>query len=157
MSKQSVENTWPEKISYSLSTPTKGVIFGTAIRVDFRIIPLLKALEIGHVTTELVETQEMTVHNPKHPRQSKTARVIVKDKWKLPNDIETEEVDGQDAYVFQRQLNIPKNLRHCVQSIEIPGIKIRHTLNFNVQLLNPDGHISEVTISYATQLCVEKY
>lgn len=144
---QSVENTWPGKIDYSLSTPTKGVIFGTAVRVDFRLIPLLKGLKIGKITVELVETQEMVIGPPKQPkRSSKKSRVVAKETWNLPDDAEAEEIDGQEGYFLQRFITIPKSLRQCVQTVETMGIKIRHSLNFNIQLHNPDSHISEVRI-----------
>lgn len=144
---ESVENIWPGKIDYSLSTPTKGVIFGTAVRIDFRLIPLLKGLKIGNITVELVEIQEMAIGPPKQlKRSSKKSRVVAKETWNLPDEDETEEVDGQEGYFLQRSVTIPKSLRQCVQTVETMGIKIRHNLNFNIQLHNPDSHVSEVRI-----------
>lgn len=141
----SVENTWPGKIGYSLSTPTKGVIFGTAVRVDFKLIPLLKGLTIGNIAVELTEIQELVIAGAKQPkRASKRARVVVKETWNLPDDVQTEEVDGQEGYFLQRYIMMPKSLRQCVQTVETMGIKIRHTLNFNIQLHNPDSHVSEL-------------
>lgn len=142
-----VENIWPGKIDYSLSTPTKGVIFGTAVRVDFRLIPLLKGLKIGNIAVELTELQEMVMGGPKQPkRSSKKSRVVAKETWALPDDVETEEVDGQEGYFLHRSITIPKSLRDCVQTVETMGIKIRHSLDFNIQLHNPDSHVSEVRI-----------
>lgn len=110
------------------------------------MIPLLKGLKIGNVTSELVETQELTFGPSRQLRRFRVSRSVVKDTWKLPDDTETEEIDGQDGYVFHRQLQIPKSLRHCVQSVDTMGIKVGHALNFNVQLHNPDAHVSEVRI-----------
>ena len=147
---QSVENIWPGKIDYSLSTPTKGAIFGTAVRIDFRLIPLLKGLEIGSIAVELLEIQEMAIVAPKQPkRSSKKSRVVAKETWNLPDDVETEEVDGQEGYFLQRVIMLPKSLRQCVQTVETMGMKIKHSLNFNIQLLNPDSHVSEVRIVWA--------
>lgn len=147
---QSVENIWPGKIDYSLSTPTKGAIFGTAVRIDFRLIPLLKGLKIGNIAVELLEIQEMAIVGPKQAkRSSKKSRVVAKETWNLPDDVETEEVDGQEGYFLRRVIMLPKSLRQCVQTVETMGMKIKHSLNFNIQLLNPDSHVSEVRIVWA--------
>lgn len=143
---QSVENVWTGKIDYSLSTPTKGVIFGTTISVDFRLIPLLKGLKIGRIRTQLNETQEMTIEDPKQPRRRKITRTVVQDVYTLPENAETAEIAGREGYLFSRPLVIPKNLRQCVQTVDTMGIRTKHTLGFNVQLHNPDGHVSEVSV-----------
>lgn len=138
---------WPAKVNYSLSTPTKAVIFGTTVQVDFRLIPLLKGLKIGKITTELNERQEMTIKGPRTPRKCREIiRLIAKDEHRLPDDVEAENIGGQEGYLFSRTLAIPQSLRKCLQSVDALGIKIRHNLNFNVQMHNPDGHVSEVSV-----------
>ncbi len=137
---------WPDKVNYSLSTPTKAVIFGTAVQVDFRLIPLLKGLKIGKITTELNERQEMTIKGPRTPKKCREiTRLIARDEHRLPDDVEAENIGGQEGYMFSRTLAIPQSLRKCLQSVDALGIKIRHNLNFNVQMHNPDGHVSEVS------------
>ncbi|MCJ1452310.1 hypothetical protein MMC28_002652 [Mycoblastus sanguinarius] len=141
----SVENVWPDKIDYSLSTPTKAVIFGTNVQVDFRLIPLLKGLKIGKITTELNEKQEMIIRSPRSSNKSRQmTRPVTKDEYHLPDDVESEDIEGQEGYVFSRIISIPQSLKKCVQTVEALGIKIRHNLSFNVQMHNPDGHISEL-------------
>ena len=54
----SVENVWTNKIEYSISTPTKAIIFGTSLQIDFRLVPLLKGLKMGKVLTQVKEEQE---------------------------------------------------------------------------------------------------
>ena len=143
---QSVENVWPDKVDYSLSTPTKAVIFGTNIQVDFRLIPLLKGLKFGKVTTELTEKLELSIKGPRAPIKSRQmTRSIAKDEFQLPEDAESEDVEGQDGFIFSRAIRIPQSLKKCVQTVEVLGIKVRHNLSFNVQMHNPDGHISEVS------------
>lgn len=137
---------WPAKVNYSLSTPTKAVIFGTTVQVDFKLIPLLKGLKIGKITTELNERQEMTIKGPRTSRKCREiTRLIAKDEHRLPENIEAENIGGQEGYVFSRTLAIPQSLKKCLQSVDALGIKIRHNLNFNVQMHNPDGHVSEVS------------
>lgn len=143
---QSVENIWPEKVDYSLSTPTKAVIFGTNVQVDFRLIPLLKGLRFGKVVTQLNEKQEVSIRGPRAPIKSRQiTRSIAKDDYRLPDDAESENIDGQDGYTFSRSIRIPQSLTKCLQTVDALGIKIRHNLSFNVQMHNPDGHVSEVS------------
>ena len=67
----------------------------------------------------------------------------------LPVDIETQEtfIEGipREGYIFSRNLEMPKNLKECLQSVAQSGFKIKHYLDFNLQLRNPGGHISEVS------------
>ena len=137
---------WPDKISYSLSTPTKAVIFGTTLQVDFRLVPLLKGLKLGKITTELNERQEMTIKGPRTPKKRREiTRLIVKDEHCLAENVEAEDIGGQEGYVFSRLLSLPQSLRKCLQSVDALGIRVRHNLQFNVQMHNPDGHVSEVS------------
>lgn len=144
----SVENIWPNKIEYSISTPTKAVIFGTSIRVDFKLIPLLKGLKIGQIVSQLIESHDLTL-NPEDPdsvrNTYKNTRTIVNDEHELSDEDNMEIIDeAAEGYQFSRFLDLPKTLTRCLQDTDTRGIKIRHKLKFRVQLLNPDGHISEL-------------
>lgn len=145
--RQAVENLWPDKLEYSLSTPMKAVVFGSNICVNFKLIPLLKGLKIGPVTTELVEKQDLHIRGPKvMTRSRQVIRKICKDEYSLPQDMEAEDIQGREGFQFARSIPVPHSLKKCVQTTDVLGIKIRHSLTFNVQLNNPDGHISEVSI-----------
>ena len=107
---------------------------------------MLKGLKIGKITTELNEKQDIKIRGTRNPsRNRQISRLIVKDEHRLPDDVETEETEGQEGYVFSRSLRLPQSLKHCVQTVEALGIKVRHYLSFNIQLHNPDGHVSEVS------------
>jgi len=155
-SSQSVENIWPNKIEYSISTPTKAVIFGTSVRVDFKLIPLLKGLRIGQITSQLIETHDLTL-NPEDPdsvrNTYKNTRIIVTDNYELDEENQLEIIDeSAEGYQFCRYLELPKTLTKCLQDADTKGIKIRHKLKFRVQLHNPDGHTSEVSEEQALSL-----
>ncbi|CBF74562.1 hypothetical protein AN4170.2 [Aspergillus nidulans FGSC A4] len=144
----SVENIWPNKIEYSISTPTKAVIFGTSIRVDFKLIPLLKGLGIGQIISQLIETHDLTL-NPEDPdairNTYKTTRTIINDEHTIDEENSLEIIDeAAEGFQFSRTLDLPKTLTRCLQDTDTRGIKVRHKLKFRVQLLNPDGHISEL-------------
>ncbi|KAL8815306.1 MAG: hypothetical protein Q9223_005548 [Gallowayella weberi] len=114
-----VENTWEDKINYTLSTPTKGIILGTTVEVHFRIAPLLKGLKIGEVTTTLSETQDIWL-DPRYRERKKGTinRLVAEDRFDFPQDQETVPVDGYDTWVFSRRLTLPKSLRQCLQTVE---------------------------------------
>ncbi|KAE8145116.1 putative HECT-type ubiquitin ligase-interacting protein cred [Aspergillus avenaceus] len=144
----SVENIWPNKIEYSISTPTKAVIFGTSIRVDFKLVPLLKGLKIGQIVSQLIESHDLTL-NPEDPdtirNTYKNTRTILNDEHQLDHDNGLEIIDEMaEGYQFTRHLDLPKTLTRCLQDTDTKGIKVRHKMKFRVQLLNPDGHISEL-------------
>lgn len=146
--KQSIENTWVDKIGYCISTPTKAVIFGTNIQVDFRLVPLLKGLKIGKIEAELIELHEFTVDQlSNYNKRHENTLTVVKTEWEILEGTETEEINGQEGFQFSRMLSIPKSLRSCRQSVEAEGIKIKHKLKFNIVLNNPDGHASEVSLN----------
>ena len=122
------------------------MIFGTNVQVDFRLIPLLKGLRFGKIVTELNEKQEVSIKGPRAPIRSRAVtRSIAKDDFRLPDDVESEDVEGQDGYTFSRSIRIPQSLTKCLQTVDALGIKIRHNISFNVQMHNPDGHVSEVS------------
>ncbi len=137
---------WPEKVDYSLSTPTKAVIFGTKIQVDFKLVPLLKGLKFGKVVTELNERQEVSVKVRNASTKSRhNHRSIAKDEYCFPDNAESIDIEGQDGFIFSRAVSIPQSLKSCLQTVDVLGIKVRHSLSFNIQMHNPDGHISEVS------------
>jgi len=133
-------------VEYSISTPSKAVIYGTSIQVEFRLVSLLKGLKIGSITTQVIETQEFSL-NPDAVstflNNHKFTRVVADDEYTVPEDpdILDEEAEG---YKFSRHLELPKSLTKCMQDAETRGIKIRHKLKFNVLLHNPDDHTSEL-------------
>lgn len=146
---QSVENVWPNKIEYSISTPSKAVIFGTSLQVDFKLVPLLKGLRIGTISTQLIETHDLTL-NPEATNSlrasNKFTRVIMSDDHEMDRDTEPEIINEEaEGYQFSRVLDLPKTLNKCLQDVDTCGIKIKHKLKFRIQLHNPDEHISEVS------------
>jgi hypothetical protein len=146
---QSLENVWPDKLEYSITTPSRAVIFGTSLRVDFRLLPLLKGLKIGTITSQLIESHDFTLNSENSDTAQnhyRTTRPITFDMYTLSEEdqvgiLDNEEADGCQ---FSRMLDLPKTLRKCMQDTDTQGIKIKHKLKFRIQLHNPDGHTSEV-------------
>lgn len=144
-----MENVWPNKVEYSISTPSKAVIFGTSVQIDFRLMPLLKGLKIGQISTHLLESHEYTLDaeaTPTWQNYHKVGKTVAVDEYEVDEENDRQLLsEDADGWAFSRWLELPKTLNKCLQDTDVCGIKIRHKLKFNVQLLNPDGHVSEVS------------
>ncbi|KAL9607766.1 MAG: hypothetical protein Q9167_007349 [Letrouitia subvulpina] len=95
----SIENTWANKINYTICTPSKAVIFGTSVKLDFRIAPLLKGLRISEVNSSISEAQDLIINQRRQAQKSRVVRKIAEDIWLFPEDIGTQLVNGQDAWL----------------------------------------------------------
>lgn len=151
----SIENIWPNKIDYSIVVPQKAVVFGSCIPIEMRFTPLLKGLDLGDITIKLVEVHDLVLQSPTghNIREHKKERDI--DSWTIPvtreehwqdviQDSGPEGWEGQEGWVVNTSLTLPKKLTQCLQDVNTRGIKIRHKLKLVVALINPDGHVSEL-------------
>lgn len=145
----SVENIWPNKIEYCIMVPQKAVVFGSSIPLETRFSPLLKGLELGDITIRLVEVHDLILHSPTgNPlREYRKEREV--SYWTIPITREEHwrdmiEDTGQEGWVMNTPLDLPRTLGKCLQDVNAHGIKIRHKLKIVVALKNPDGHVSEL-------------
>lgn len=122
------------------------MIFGTALRLDFRLIPLVKGIKIVDIEARVLETHEFRFTSGSDLREHRAERTVVVEKWIFPDDAETEDIDGRDGYVFHRMMKFPTSLRKCLQTVHSMGIHTWHTLSFNLRFQNPDNHLSEVNV-----------
>ncbi|KAI5866160.1 hypothetical protein GGS23DRAFT_555775 [Durotheca rogersii] len=147
----SVENIWPNKIEYSVVVPQKAVVFGSHVPLEMRFTPLLKGLEMGNISVKLIEVQEFVVQSFQAPTKSyKHDRDVMSWSFEVSRDNhwrDNIEETGQEGWVVNRELSLPKKLSRCIQDCSVHGIKIRHKLKLTVALKNPDGHISELRAS----------
>ncbi|KAL7622341.1 hypothetical protein AAE478_007845 [Parahypoxylon ruwenzoriense] len=147
----SVENIWPNKIEYSVVVPQKAVVFGSHIPLEMRFTPLLKGLEMGNISVKLIEIQEFNVQSYQAPTKSyKHDRDVTSWNFEVSREHHWQdniEETGQEGWIVNRELPLPKRLSRCIQDCSVHGIKIRHKLKLTVALKNPDGHISELRAS----------
>ncbi len=149
----SVENIWPNKVEYSIVVPRKAIVFGSSVPLETRFTPLLKGLEIGHVSVKLMEIHDVMVQGAAgaySTREYRRERSVA--SWLLPVTREEHwqemiEDTGQEGWVMKAALDLPRKLGRCLQDVNVHGIKVRHKLKMVVALKNPDGHISEVGAS----------
>ena len=128
--------------------------------MDFKLIPLLKGLVIGNVSTQIKEEQEFVVDpdwgiSALAGGQSKIDRLIAHDNYTVnPEDDEQILDEAAEGFQFSRFLELPKTLNKCLQDCNVKGIKVRHKVKFNVQLHNPDGHVSELRANLPVSLYI---
>lgn len=169
----SVDNSWPEKVDYTISIPTKAIAIGSSAMIDILIVPVLKGLKLGPIRITLVETSQYCGSYGGIINQD---RVVAKLKLKDPlkhisqikkrrslNETNDEDFDMgtgefQDKWEVQALLNIPASLSKCSQDCRIlSNIKVRHKIKFTISLLNPDGHISELRAALPVQLFISPF
>jgi hypothetical protein len=145
----SVENIWPNKVDYSIIIPQKAVVFGANVTLQMRFTPLLKGLEMGTISAKLVEIRDCFLQGASGVkiREHRVEREAASWKFEVTREQhwhDTIEDTGQEGWVFEKKLNLPKKLRLCIQDLNQHGIKVRHKVKLTVALKNPDGHVSEV-------------
>lgn len=141
---QSVEEAWPDKLEYSISTPTKGVVFGSPIKVDVKVVPFVKGLTIESISSSLIE--DRVVQFARSHLKNRSHRVVARDEWIRSDDMEMEtiEIDGHYGHIVHRSVQVPTSLTRCLQSVDTKGIEIKHGICCDLRLRNPDGHRSKV-------------
>lgn len=72
-------------------------------------------------------------------------RIVAEDEYVVDPEADAQILNEEaEGYQFSRFLELPKSLKSCLQDCNIKGVKVRHKIKFNVQLHNPDGHVSEL-------------
>lgn len=166
-----VDNSWPNKVDYSISVPNKAVAIGSATPINISIVPLSKGLKLGSIKVVLFENYQYC--DPFPPVISEN-RQVTELTLENPLNESSEEFDGSDCYVnnplfqpdhsFQDKweidtiLQIPNSLSNCVQDCDVrSNIKVRHKLKFFIILINTDGHKSELRASLPIQLFISPF
>ncbi|KAG7665519.1 creD [[Candida] subhashii] len=153
-----VDNTWPQKVEYSLSCPSKALAIGAGTPISMMFVPLLKGLKLGDIKIELVESYGYVGYiGPSHSAERVIARKSIPKKEEQEGE---EEEDGCsfDKWEVDTFLRLPVSLSKCCQDVELNShVKVRHKLKFNIGLINPDGHVSELRATLPIQLFISPF
>lgn len=143
-----IENTWPNKVQYSVSIPTKAIAIGTFTHISFAYSPLLKGLTLGKTKIQLVSCKSLSTGTG----LSKQAETIISEVIMSPPP---DGFLGQDEWTCQELFRIPSSLTKCTQDCQIEShIKVTHKFRFSIGLVNPDGHVSELRASVPISLFI---
>ncbi|SGZ53150.1 CIC11C00000000249 [Sungouiella intermedia] len=148
-----VDNTWPKKVEYSLSVPSKAIAIGSGVPISFMLVPLLKGLRLGNIKIQLVELYSFVGYIP--PAHT-SERIVVEKSLPAPKEDDPHyQIDRWEVTSF---LKVPPSLSKCTQDCDIlTHIKVRHKLKFVIGLVNPDGHTSELRASLPVQLFISPF
>ncbi|KZV11624.1 ROG3 [Saccharomyces cerevisiae] len=166
-----VDNSWPDKVDYSISVPNKAVAIGSATPINISIVPLSKGLKLGSIKVVLFENYQYC--DPFPPVISEN-RQVTELNLEDPLNESSGEFNGngcfvnnpffqpdhsfQDKWEIDTILQIPNSLSNCVQDCDVrSNIKVRHKLKFFIILINPDGHKSELRASLPIQLFISPF
>ncbi|KAF4972348.1 hypothetical protein FSARC_1070 [Fusarium sarcochroum] len=162
MHTMSIEQTWIDKVDYSVSIPTKAAVFGGSVMLEMRFTPLVKAIELERIIVTLVEFWEFSMHSRHYvyTREHKSERKIC--SWDLKVSRERDwqdniEETSQEGWVINKRLPLPKRLRECAQDIDAQGIKIRHKLKIHIPIQNQDGHISHLDMGLPVHIFISPF
>ncbi|PYH98625.1 arrestin domain-containing protein [Aspergillus ellipticus CBS 707.79] len=142
---QAIERVWPDKVIYRATIPSSAYTFGSAIPVKFQFIPLLKGVRVEGIHSHLMES-----HKAIQPILGSRCRLIVRDEYHGPDWDEFDTLSDDEGYWYctTRILQLPKNTRGCLQSASTGFLHVKHTLNIEIRLLNPDGHASAINLTW---------
>lgn len=170
-----VDNTWPGKIDYSLSSPTKAVAIGSSIQVHMNMQPLTKGLKLGSIKVKLVELGTFsTIHRQHSDERALTTKHIPRVTLNKDGiDLWSEDALSDEEGVFFRSHNLvlshdrweatttiqlPPSLESMTQDLDILNMcKVRHKLKFSIALINPDGHVSELRATLPITLFISPF
>jgi hypothetical protein len=152
MHSEFIEQTWVNKVDYSVSIPTKAAVFGGSVVLEMRFAPLVKGIELEHIVVTLVEFQEFSMHSRHYiyTREHKGQRKISHWDFDISRDQDWQdniEETNQEGWVIKKTLQLPKKLGECIQDIDAQGIKVFHKLKVHIPIRNQDGHVSHVSHS----------
>lgn len=156
------EDIWASKIAYKITVPQKNYIVGTNITADFVLIPLRKGVEITNIKMELIETRQLFCEFAGRRVSHQTDSQVCTVEGKMPDDSMRLVPDGvedtdslfDECHRFSQTLELPKSLKNCRQSIDTEHIRISHKLRIYVNLLNPEGHTSQLLVKNHVHLFI---
>lgn len=177
-----IDNSWPKKIDYTISIPSRAIAVGSAIPVNFFMVPLLKGLKLGKITIKLLEYYAFAGTNAtgsNHTHQNdRTIHELVVDpppdriydtmeNYSLltdsPSDNCLNPVNNYmkllyDQWDVEKSFQVPPSLSQCTQDVTLETyLKVRHKLSITVALKNPNGHTSELRATLPVILYISPY
>ncbi|CAG2003416.1 unnamed protein product [Fusarium graminearum] len=158
----SVEQTWTNKVDYSVSIPSKAVAFGSSVVLEIRITPLVKGVELDRIRVMLVEFHEFSMHSRHYiyTREHKSQREVSHWNFEVSREQHWQDVieeTNQEGWVIEQTLDLPKALAECCQDIDAQGIKIYHKLKIHIPIGNQDGHVSHLDMGIPISICMSPF
>ncbi|PWY73038.1 arrestin domain-containing protein [Aspergillus heteromorphus CBS 117.55] len=142
---KTLQRVWPQKVIYRATIPSGTYSFDSLIPVNLHFIPLVKGIRIDGINTHVIESHKST-----QPPVGHRSRVIVEDNYQAQewDGFETLSDDDGHWYCLTRVLRLPRTTIQCLQSTRTSFLHVDHILSIRIGLLNPDGHLSEISLTW---------
>ncbi|RAL02604.1 arrestin domain-containing protein [Aspergillus ibericus CBS 121593] len=140
-----LQNIWPDKIIYRVRSPSRTYTFDSVIPISFHFVPIRKGLTISSIQIQIIET-----HKAIQPSLGTRSRIIVQDDYIPPcwDELDTTSDDEGYWHCLTRIVHLPKDTKQCVQSTANTFLRVDHTLNIQIRLLNPGGNESAINLTW---------
>lgn len=159
---------WEPKCTYVFGSTARAVPFGGQIVNKFQLTPLDPKLTLGNIKISLKETRKLKTWAPtpdKYTRHDSrhgwwiAEYEVCSAKFKLaPEALTVDPVTLADTYVARLELSLPTSLNKCRQTIiDHPNIKLKHTLCYEIEVINPDGHVSLIKASHEIHVYISEH
>ncbi|KAL7665044.1 Arrestin C-terminal-like domain-containing protein [[Candida] zeylanoides] len=148
-----INNTWPKKVQYAVSVPRKGVAVGSSVPISFIIVPIAKGLSLRALNGVLV--QHYHVASPHSGQSPEYEELFGQQDMAFP-DPSTLPVD---QWQFKSHFKLPPNLNKLTQTCDLKNgiIQVKHRLRISIQLLNREGHTSELRANLPVYLYISAH
>ena len=169
-----LDNTWPNKVDYSISLPSKAIAIGSTCLISIMMQPLAKGLKLGAIKIKLNQyatfsTLNGNYNDEKNITTKHIPRITTVDNIDIWSDDAPIDENGvfystnhmtlsTDRWEINTSLIIPPSLETITQDLDIENIcKVRHKLKFSIALLNKDGHTSELRATLPISLFISPF
>ncbi|KAF4446059.1 hypothetical protein F53441_10257 [Fusarium austroafricanum] len=152
MQSTSIERTLKEKVDFSINLSPGAVMLGGSVMLEMRFTPLIKGLDLQHISAALIEFRKFYVQNRPlfHPREYRTERTISTWHFQVSEDQDWQDMlegTGQEGWAITKKLDISNRLCECIQDTNVCGIKVYHRVRMVISLRNSDEHIFRVLLT----------
>lgn len=134
----SIGKSWPNKIQYEVSIPSRAVAIGDITPIKILLVPLCKGLKLGAIRAQLIQYYAF-----------KGYAGDIYDDEQIALDCTMSQMESKlldDQISIDSFIKIPSNLKKVTQDCDLKGdiIKVRHKLKLQINLVNKNGHTSEL-------------
>ncbi|CAK7901507.1 arrestin-related trafficking adapter 5 [[Candida] anglica] len=135
-----INNTWPNKVQYAVRVPKKGVAMGSTVPINILIVPIAKGLSLKGISGVLVQHYHVSI--PNSFASPEFEEIFAKQNMPMtkPEDF------SLDQWNIKSHFKLPSKLSEVTQTCDIKDsmIVVKHRLRISIQLLNKEGHVSEL-------------
>lgn len=141
------ENAWSGKLQYKITMPQKNIPIGSNLHINLLIIPIIKGLKLGKLSFQIAQ---LTKLSPDFVDE----RIIYRQSF--PN-LQSNQLSN-DSWALKVRLPVPNDLSViCPTTISnSPYYEVKHKLIVFINLINVDGHVSQIKSKILLNFYVSK-